>query len=159
MFAHHSALVPARPISCMVGSVDLMSVQRYRHRAPAGRGEDLDGKELGETADHRGHVPVLLAEVMEALGVGAGGTYIDATFGAGSYSQAIVASHETTRVLALARDREAVGEGAGLVARAAGRLTLVEGRFGEIADIARDLGFPQVDGVVFDIGVSSMQID
>jgi 16S rRNA (cytosine1402-N4)-methyltransferase len=146
MLAHYSAPVPARPMS----RIDC----RDRHARLAEGGNDLDGE-----AEHKGHVPVLLAEVMEALAITAGGTYIDATFGAGSYSQAIVSLHESTRVLALDRDREAIREGAALVARAAGRLTLVEGRFGDIARIATDHGFGRVDGVVFDIGVSSMQID
>ncbi|MFI5013854.1 MAG: 16S rRNA (cytosine(1402)-N(4))-methyltransferase RsmH [Hyphomicrobiales bacterium] len=117
------------------------------------------GKDLGAEAKHPLHVPVLLAEVMEALAVRAGGIYIDATFGAGSYSRAILSANDDTRVLALDRDPEAVRAGAALATEASGRLTLVESRFGDIADTARDLGFEGVDGVVFDIGVSSMQID
>jgi 16S rRNA (cytosine1402-N4)-methyltransferase len=117
------------------------------------------GEELGAEADHPGHIPVLIAEAIEALAVREGGSYIDATFGAGGYSRALLAGGESTRVLALDRDPEAVREGETLVARAAGRLTLVPSRFGETARVAREHGFDEVDGVVFDIGVSSMQID
>ena len=117
------------------------------------------GKDLSTEAAHPSHVPVLLPEVMEALEAGEGGTYIDATFGAGGYSHALLLASSSTRVLALDRDPEAIHEGQALVEQAAGRLTLVQARFGEIARVARQLGFDNVDGIVFDIGVSSMQID
>jgi 16S rRNA (cytosine1402-N4)-methyltransferase len=114
---------------------------------------------LSDKQTNRVHVPVLLDEAMAALNVEAGGRYVDATFGAGGYSRAILNAHETTGVLALDRDPEAVRAGAGLVAAAVGRLTLAHGCFGDIAEIAREFGFEEVDGVVFDIGVSSMQLD
>src|SRR5580704_1980610 len=121
MLAHQSSSVPAPPMSRMDWMAPLAS-------GPATGMEQ--SKELEGSGDRKGHVPVLLAEVMEALAVIAGGTCVDATFGAGSYSEAILSSHETTRVLALDRDRGAVRGGQALVARAGGRLTLVEGRFG-----------------------------
>ncbi|MGC1579260.1 MAG: 16S rRNA (cytosine(1402)-N(4))-methyltransferase, partial [Beijerinckiaceae bacterium] len=114
---------------------------------------------MGAEADHPFHLPVLLPEVMEALEAGKGGSYIDATFGAGGYSRALLSANSTTRVLALDRDPEAIHEGQALVERATGRLTLVQARFGETARVAREHGFERADGVVFDIGVSSMQID
>jgi 16S rRNA (cytosine1402-N4)-methyltransferase len=114
---------------------------------------------LGPEADHPFHLPVLLPEVLEALEAGKGGSYIDATFGAGGYSRALLSANSTTRVLALDRDPEAIREGQALVERATGRLTLVQACFGETARVAREHGFERADGVVFDIGVSSMQID
>jgi 16S rRNA (cytosine1402-N4)-methyltransferase len=133
--------------------------EAWRQRSVEKAAALAKGEELGAEADDPPHVPVLLTEVLEALRVRDGGSYVDATFGAGGYSRALLSFGKTTRVLALDRDPEAVREGQALVERAAGRLTLVQARFAEIARIAHDLGFDSVDGVVFDIGVSSMQID
>ncbi|MCX5515932.1 16S rRNA (cytosine(1402)-N(4))-methyltransferase [Kaistia algarum] len=103
------------------------------------------------------HVSVLLREVLEHLAPALDGVYIDGTFGLGGYTRAILASG--ARVVAIDRDPTAIAGGAGLVADAAGRLTLSEGRFGELDEIAEMVGFDAVDGVVLDIGVSSMQLD
>ena len=104
------------------------------------------------------HIPVLRDEAIAALGVHRGGRYIDATFGAGGYTRAVMAEPET-RVLAFDRDQTAVRAGQALVEEMRGRLTLVEARFSQLEDIARAQGFAPLDGVVFDIGVSSMQFD
>ena len=111
--------------------------------------------------DRRGtqrHIPVLLPEVLSALAP-QDGTFIDGTFGAGGYATAILNAAPGARVLAIDRDPTAVAAGQGLVSEAGGRLTLVEGTFGELERIATDAGFAPVDGVVLDIGVSSMQLD
>jgi len=100
----------------------------------------------------------MLAEVLEALAPRAGGLYVDGTFGAGGYSRAILDA-APTRVIAIDRDPDAIRGGAELVAGAGGRLRLVEGRFGDMASLVRAAGAASVDGVVLDIGVSSMQID
>lgn len=104
------------------------------------------------------HVPVLLREAVEALRPRNGGRYLDGTFGAGGYTRALLAAADT-RVLALDRDPMAIAAGADLVSQARGRLTLVEARFSQLEDAARAQGFAPLDGVVFDIGVSSMQFD
>ena len=104
-----------------------------------------------------GHVPVLLDEVMSALAPEAGGIFIDGTFGGGGYSRALLA--EGCRVIAIDRDPDAIAEGRELAAAADGRLMLREGRFGALDAIARAAGYEAVDGVVLDIGVSSMQLD
>ncbi|WP_348639967.1 16S rRNA (cytosine(1402)-N(4))-methyltransferase RsmH [Methylocystis sp. B8] len=104
------------------------------------------------------HIPVLRDEAIAALAVRAGGRYIDATFGAGGYTRAILTQPET-RVLAFDRDQNAVAAGQALVDEMHGRFTLVEARFSQLVDIARAKNFAPVDGVVFDIGVSSMQFD
>ncbi|WP_159728128.1 16S rRNA (cytosine(1402)-N(4))-methyltransferase RsmH [Methylosinus sp. Ce-a6] len=104
------------------------------------------------------HVPVLLEEAVAALAPRPGGVYLDATFGAGGYTRALLA-HENTRVLALDRDPNAVRGGYGLVEAAGGRLTLVEARFSELAEVAERMGLAPLDGIVADIGVSSMQFD
>lgn len=87
-----------------------------------------------------------------------GGTYIDATFGAGGYTRLILQS-PGTRVIGIDRDSTAIAGGAALVAEAGARLTLVENRFSAIAHICASLGLSQVDGIVMDVGVSSMQLD
>jgi 16S rRNA (cytosine1402-N4)-methyltransferase len=102
------------------------------------------------------HIPVLRERALEALAVTPAGLYLDATFGAGGYTRAILATEET-RVVALDRDPSAIAAGAELVAEFAGRLTLVERRFGGLAEAAEE--FAPFDGIVLDIGVSSMQLD
>ena len=104
------------------------------------------------------HVPVLLREAVGALAPRAGGRYLDATFGAGGYACEILGTPET-RVLALDRDPNAVQGGYALVEAMQGRLTLVEARFSQLEDVAQAQGFAPLDGIVFDIGVSSMQFD
>ncbi len=104
------------------------------------------------------HVPVLLKEVLGALRPRDGGRYLDGTFGAGGYTRAILAAADT-RVLALDRDPAAICAGAGLVLQAQPRLTLVEARFSQLEEVAKAQNFAPLDGVVFDIGVSSMQFD
>lgn len=104
------------------------------------------------------HIPVLLAEVLDSLQPGDGQLFIDGTFGAGGYSSALLEA-ANCRVLALDRDPRAVHDGAALVARFQGRLTLVETEFAELSAAAQEWGFAPADGVVLDIGVSSMQLD
>jgi 16S rRNA (cytosine1402-N4)-methyltransferase len=104
------------------------------------------------------HVPVLLSEAMAALSPRDGGVYVDATFGAGGYSGAVL-DIAGTRVIGIDRDRSAIAAGFDLVDRSQGRLVLVEDRFSNLADVCRAQGHPSVDGVVMDIGVSSMQLD
>jgi 16S rRNA (cytosine1402-N4)-methyltransferase len=104
------------------------------------------------------HIPVLRDEVMTVLAPREGGLYLDATFGAGGYSRALL-SMPKLRVLALDRDPIAIAGGAMMVAEACSRLTLVKERFGRLDQAARERGFSDFDGVVLDIGLSSMQID
>lgn len=105
------------------------------------------------------HVPVLLAEVLAALEPQAGGRYLDGTFGAGGYTSAILNAAPGSTLLALDRDPTAIAGGADLVAAMAGRLTLSQACFGALAEEAERFQMSPLDGVVLDIGVSSMQID
>src|SRR5580698_7033941 len=102
------------------------------------------------------HIPVLGRRAVEWLGVRDGGLYVDATFGAGGYTQAILAT-PGARVIGIDRDQSAIAQGAGLVEAAQGRLDLVEDRFSNLEAIVGSTS--AVDGIVFDVGVSSMQID
>ena len=104
------------------------------------------------------HVPVLARPALELLNVRDGGIYIDGTFGAGGYSRAILAA-ANAQVIGIDRDQNAVASGAGLVQSANGRLTLVEERFSALDRAAEKFGHAAVDGIVLDLGVSSMQLD
>ncbi len=104
------------------------------------------------------HIPVLVRPVLAHLAPRDHGIYVDATFGAGGYTRAILAAADT-RVIAIDRDAQAVARGAALVDDAGGRLTLVADRFSNLSAIVRDAGLGLVDGVAFDLGVSSMQLD
>lgn len=109
------------------------------------------------SADGR-HIPVLGREAVEMLAPKHSGVYVDATFGAGGYSRAIL-DVAGTRVIGIDRDRTAIMGGFDLVERSDGRLTLVEDRFSNLADICAVQGEEAVDGIVMDVGVSSMQLD
>ncbi len=104
------------------------------------------------------HIPVLLAEVIAALKPHDDGLYLDGTFGAGGYSEAMLRGADC-RVVALDRDPAAVARGEGMAKLYAGRLILIEGRFSEMERLLAALGVTQLAGVAFDIGVSSAQLD
>ena len=110
------------------------------------------------TASPVRHVPVLGREAVAMLAPRAGGVYVDATFGAGGYSRAILAA-ANTRVIGIDRDRSAIAGGFALVEDSGGRLTLVEDRFSNLAAVCAAEGVDAVDGIVMDVGVSSMQLD
>jgi 16S rRNA (cytosine1402-N4)-methyltransferase len=103
------------------------------------------------------HAPVLAAEAVGALAIVPDGLYLDGTFGAGGYTRLILSSGG--RVLALDRDPSAISGGAGLVEESAGRLSLAQARFSRMEQAARERGLGPFDGIVLDIGVSSMQLD
>ena len=86
-----------------------------------------------------------------------GAVMVDGTFGAGGYSRALI--ERGANVVALDRDPAAIRGGAGLVATSGGRLRVVEARFGDLGAVAQALGLEGADGIVFDVGVSSMQLD
>jgi len=106
----------------------------------------------------RPHVPVLLPEVLAQLQPAAGEIYIDGTFGAGGYTRAILEA-APCRVIAIERDPTAFAAGQALVSEFGGRLMLAPTTFSDMERAAHEAGVEQVDGVVLDIGVSSMQLD
>jgi 16S rRNA (cytosine1402-N4)-methyltransferase len=113
------------------------------------------GTKAGAAGGSARHVPVMLREVLSFLAPRPNALYLDATFGAGGYSRALIEAG--ARVIGLDRDPRAILGGADLVEEAGGRLTLIESRFSELDQVARDFG--ALDGIVLDLGVSSMQID
>jgi 16S rRNA (cytosine1402-N4)-methyltransferase len=104
------------------------------------------------------HVPVLCAEMLAALAPRDGGIYVDGTFGAGGYSKALLDAARC-KVVGIDRDPDAIAGGEALRRRYDGRLDLVEGRFGDMAELLAARGLELVDGVALDLGVSSMQLD
>jgi 16S rRNA (cytosine1402-N4)-methyltransferase len=104
------------------------------------------------------HVPVLARRVVEHLSPRDGGLYVDATFGAGGHTRHILDAADC-RVIGIDRDQSAVALGATLVEAAAGRLVLIEERFSELETALASAGTSTVDGIVIDLGVSSMQLD
>ncbi len=105
-----------------------------------------------------GHIPVMLTEVLDSLAPRAGAAYLDATFGGGGYSAAILEAAPCV-VWAIDRDAEAIARGASLAARFPGRLHLLQGNFGNMLALLAGHGISQLDGVVLDLGVSSFQLD
>ncbi len=104
------------------------------------------------------HVPVLLHEVLEAIGPRDGAIYVDGTFGAGGYSTAILDAADC-RVFGIDRDPRALKTGEELAERYFGRLRVLGGCYGDMIDLLAEIGIDKIDGVALDIGVSSMQID
>ena len=104
------------------------------------------------------HQPVLLTEVVTALAPRDGAIYVDGTFGAGGYSRAILDAANCT-VFAIDRDPDAVNGAKPLLELYAGRLHILQGRFGDMADLLSREGISAVQGVTLDLGVSSMQLD
>ena len=100
------------------------------------------------------HIPVLLNEVLEALAPQAGKTYVDATFGNGGYSEALLKTADC-RLIAVDRDPSVRPRAEELKSVYGSRFDFRPGRFGDIERLIQE----PVDGIVFDIGVSSMQID
>ena len=107
---------------------------------------------------HPEHNPVLVVEVVEALSPKADAVYLDATFGRGGYSRAILDA-APCEVIAIDRDPDAIAAGQSLCREYDDRLTLLEGRFSQIRSLLASIHVPYVDGIVFDFGVSSPQLD
>jgi 16S rRNA (cytosine1402-N4)-methyltransferase len=102
-----------------------------------------------------GHQPVLLHEVLEFLAPVAGGRYLDCTFGGGGHARALLTVAPGTQVLALDRDPEAGPRAEALAAEFPGRISLLNRDFGRLSSLA-ETGF---DGILFDLGLSSFQLD
>lgn len=112
------------------------------------------------TADNAAaeHIPVLLDAVIEALAPRDDAIYVDGTFGGGGYSAALLAAARC-RVFGIDRDPEALRRGAALAATYPGRLSLIEGRFGDMDRLAGSAGLGPIAGIALDLGLSSIQLD
>jgi len=105
------------------------------------------------------HTPVLLEEVKRFLDPQSGGRFIDATLGAGGHSEAIAERLTSGRLISLDRDAQALGIARERLKEFGSRVMLVHEPFSKIAEVVRGLGLARVDGVLADLGVSSMQLD
>ena len=113
---------------------------------------------LGVAGGSALHIPVLARPAIGLLAARDGGVYVDGTFGAGGHTRLILESAHC-RVIGLDRDQDAIALGAGLVEAEGGRLVLIQSRFSELDDAVGSTGLGPVDGVLLDVGVSSMQLD
>jgi len=114
--------------------------------------------EVKVTRDASLHIPVMLDEVTAALRPEAGKKLIDATFGNGGYSSHFLNTTDC-HVAALDRDPDAIARGQSMVQTFSGRLSLYEGPFSAIRQLVAGTNFEQVEGIVFDLGVCSTQLD
>jgi 16S rRNA (cytosine1402-N4)-methyltransferase len=105
-----------------------------------------------------GHIPVMLAEVLDALAPRDGAIYLDGTFGGGGYAAGILEAAACI-LWAIDRDPEAIERGAAVAARFPGRVHLIQGPFGDMVTLLAGCGVGALDGVVLDLGVSSFQLD
>jgi 16S rRNA (cytosine1402-N4)-methyltransferase len=105
------------------------------------------------------HTPVLVEEVLQWLEVKPDGIYVDATLGAGGHSAAIAQRLVSGRLISLDQDERALELARENLKPWKDRVTLVKSAFSRIAEVAHELGIPKVDGVLADLGVSSMQLD
>lgn len=104
------------------------------------------------------HAPVMLAEAAAALGAKDGGVYVDGTFGAGGYTRRILESADCS-VYGFDRDPTAIERAGPLAAMFGARLQPVASAFGDLEAALAERGVGAIDGAVFDLGVSSMQLD
>lgn len=123
-----------------------------------------------ETAGAFGHVPVLLDRVGDVLDPplrehahsGARAVFVDCTLGMGGHSEAVLERLPQARVIGLDRDPQAIETASGRLARFGDRFTAVHARYDDIADALVEAGLPRrggVDSILFDLGVSSLQLD
>ena len=105
------------------------------------------------------HTPVMVQEVLDGLQVRPGGAYVDCTMGEGGHSLAIVNAAEDVRLLGLDLDSEALGVARQRLEAYLDCATLVHGNFAEVRAVAKEHGFEPACGVLFDLGMSSLQTD
>ncbi len=112
---------------------------------------------MGETYLHR---PVLLDECIQALNIRPDGTYLDGTLGRGGHSEEIAKRlSEGGRLVCIDRDRQALDEAGRRLAPWSERITFLHGNFADLAALMEQAGIEAVDGMLFDLGVSSPQLD
>jgi len=105
------------------------------------------------------HTPVLLDEVLEWLRIRPDGIYVDATLGAAGHSEAIAERLDSGRLISLDQDAQALQIARERLKKFGSKVNCVLSPFSRIAEVVQELGIPKVDGVLADLGVSSMQLD
>ena len=109
--------------------------------------------------ENYGHKPVLLQECLDALQIKPDGIYVDGTLGRAGHSMEIARRLTTGRLIALDRDETAIEAATRRLADYMDRVTLVHSNFSNLGQVLHDLGIDGVDGMLFDLGVSSPQLD
>jgi 16S rRNA (cytosine1402-N4)-methyltransferase len=120
-----------------------------------------DGRAASGQLPH-GHVPVLLGRVLELLApalAGPNAIVVDATLGLAGHAEALLTAHPQARLVGIDRDTDALALAAARLHPYESRTTLVHAVYDELPDVLARLGLPAVDGVLFDLGVSSLQLD
>ncbi len=115
--------------------------------------------DTAEGAGGFGHVPVLLAEVIEGLNINPHGIYVDGTAGGGGHSAAIAGRLTDGRLIALDQDADAVAAASERLAPFGDRAIVVKENFLHMDSVLEDLGIDAIDGFLLDLGVSSHQLD
>ncbi len=105
------------------------------------------------------HTPVMVSEITSIFGEVPPGVVVDATVGGGGHSRAILDAHHQVSVLGLDQDADALGAAASNLGGFGSRVTLRQVRFDDLATVVGELGYRTVAGVLFDLGVSSPQLD
>jgi 16S rRNA (cytosine1402-N4)-methyltransferase len=105
------------------------------------------------------HQPVMLAEVVDLFAPVPSGVMLDATVGAGGHARALLEASSELRLVGLDRDPDAVAAARSALAPFGSRATVVQGRFDHLSGILEELGIPSLVGALFDLGVSSPQLD
>lgn len=123
---------------------------------------DDESRASRSTADSAVHVPVLLARCLALLAPALDGhpaVVVDATLGLGGHAEALLSAHPALTLVGLDRDTEALRRSTARLNRYADRVHLVHAIYDRMPEVLDELGFDGVDGVLFDLGVSSMQLD
>jgi len=110
-------------------------------------------------ADGAEHIPVLVDAVIRYMNPHPGGIYVDGTIGLGGHSLALLRAERNIRILGIDRDRAALDRAAGRLREWTDRVSFHHDRFSELMSVLRAEGVASVDGVLLDVGVSSMQLD
>ena len=105
------------------------------------------------------HIPVLLNEVIEGLNIDPEGIYVDGTLGGAGHSYEIAKRLKSGRLIGIDRDEEAIDAASKRLEPFFDRVTIVRGNYGDMADILKNIGISEVDGILLDLGVSSHQLD
>ena len=105
------------------------------------------------------HTPVLLHESISGLNIKPGGIYADGTLGRAGHAREILKKLSGGRLIAIDRDRDAIDEAKSALADCKDRITYVHGNFSDLPEILEKQGVKAVDGMLFDFGVSSPQLD
>lgn len=105
------------------------------------------------------HTSVLLNETLELLAIRDGGTYVDATLGLGGHAEAILSNYAETRVIGIDQDAAAIVLASKRLAKFGERITFIHANFSDLNRVLNEIGIDKVDGVLADLGVSSLQFD